>query len=173
MVKENGLVMMTEEEFKSVCKCYEKNLSDQQNEHEYETDLICKDYERTIDTLKKEHEYDTKHLTRRIELLQKAVADLIHTNRPNRCKDVRVSKKDFLEMYQKALDEMFAIMDGEKETDKTPDDVSNDIYGHDITVHWNGIYCNCGDGATPSNILIPAIEEVLDEDDSEYEESPF
>ena len=167
MVKENGMVMMTEEEFKSVCKCYEKNLSDQQNEHEYETDLICKDYERTIDTLKRERDYDIKHLTRRIELLQEAIMDLLHTDRGNLSHDVRVPKKDFLEMYQKALDTMFDIMD--KTTgDETPDDIPNDIYGHDITVHWHGIYCNCGDGATPSNHIIPGIEGVLDEDESEY-----
>ena len=37
------------------------------------------------------------------------------------------------------------------------------IYGHDFTIHWNGIYCNVGDGATPANHIIPAIEDCSEE----------
>lgn len=144
MVKENGMVMMTEQE------------------HNLELDLICKDYEKEQDKLEKEHEREIKYLTRRIELLQKALTELIH-NDNHGCHDVRVSKADFLEMYQKALDEMFDNMEK-----PNCDELPNDIYGHDITVHWNGIYCNCGDGAVVSNNLIPGIEGVLDEDDTEY-----
>lgn len=143
MVKENGMVMMTEQE------------------HNLELDIICKDYERERDILKTEHEHDIKKLTRRIELLQTALTDLLHNE--NRCHDVRVSKTDFLEMYNKALDVFFDNMEK-----PNFDDLPNDIYGKDFTVHWNGIYCNCGDGAVVSNNLIPGIEGVLDEDDTEY-----
>ena len=164
MVKENGMVMMTEEEFKSVCKCYEKNIADQKGEHEYETDLICKDYEKTICILKEEHETDMAILNQRIEFMQTAILEL--SKGAATTTDMRVSKADFLAIYQKALDKFFDIM--EKTTDETPDEVQNDIYGHDVTIHWHGIYCNCGDGAIPSNHIIPGIEGVNDEDPNEY-----
>lgn len=133
MVKENGMVMMTEKEL------------DRMNT---EKDELIKQYEK------------------RIEFMQTAILELSKGAAPTN--DMRVSKTDFLAIYQKALDNFFSIMDGEKETDKTPDEVENDIYGHDITVHWHGIYCNCGDGAIPSNHIIPGIEGVNDEDDYEY-----
>ena len=72
--------------------------------------------------------------------------------------DVRVSRVDFLKIYDNALNEMF----------DAPEDEDNDIYGYDITVHWHGIYCNCGDGAIPCNHIIPAIMNCNEEDDEEY-----
>ena len=59
-------------------------------------------------------------------------------------------------MYNEALDDMF----------ENPE--NNDIYGYNITVHWHGIYCNCGDGATPCNHIIPAIVSCYEEDNEEY-----
>ena len=129
MVKENGMVMMTEQE------------------HALELDIICKDYEREIKTLKEDYE-------KRLEFLQEAVKQLMVT-RTTSTADIKVGKRDFLAIYNKALDEMCSSED-------------NYIYGHDITVHWHGIYCNCGDGAVPSNYIIPSIKEMLDEDDDEY-----
>ena len=130
MVKENGMVMMTERELERM-------------EHE------------------KEQLYKECH--RRIELLQQAITDLLHKadHGPH---DVRVSKTDFLQMYQKALDYMWE----QEEKSEDPCDGSNDIYGKNFTVHWNGIYCDCGDGAAPSNYIIPAIEGIDDEDPTEY-----
>lgn len=128
MVKENGMVMMTETE---------------------------------LNRMKVEHENEIQDYARRIELLQEAITELIHSKKDG-CKDVRVSKKDFLEMYETALNEMW-----EKET-QGKDIYDGDIYGKDFTVHWNGIYCNCGDGATASNNIIPGIEGCYDEDSTEY-----
>ena len=138
MVKENGMVMMTEQE------------------NDLELDIICKDYERKQNIREKEHNEEIKTLMRRIELLQTAITELIH-NTNHGSHDVRVSKTDFLEMYQTALDYMWEH-----------DDEENDIYGKDFFVHWNGIYCNCGDGAAVSNYLIPGIEGINEEDDTEY-----
>ena len=121
MVKENGMVMMTE----------------------------------------KEHDQEIETLTRRIELMQQAILEL--SKGATLSSDARVSKADFLAIYQKALDEMFDNMEKEN-----CDELPNNIYGHDITVHWNGIYCNCGDGATPSNYIIPGIEDCNEEDPTEY-----
>lgn len=132
MVKENGMVMMTERELERM---------------EREKTELVKDYEK------------------RLELMQDAIKQLMKEGATS--EDVRVSKADFLAIYNKALNEMFDIMDGCL-GDETPDDVANDIYGHDVTVHWHGIYCNCGDGATACNYIIPGIEGVNEEDPTEY-----
>ena len=128
MVKENGMVMMTERELERM--------------ERKKTELV-KDYEK------------------RLELMQDAIKQLMKEGGTS--EDVRVSKKDFLTIYNKALNEMFDLME-KPNFDEQP----NDIYGHDITVHWHGIYCNCGDGAVVCNNLIPGIEGVISEDDSEY-----
>lgn len=155
MVKENGMVMMTQEEFNRICKCYEKNIADQKDEHEYETDLICKDYERTIDTLKQEHREDVANYEKRLELMQKALLELTH-NVDTIPHDKRISKADFVAMHSAAVRDMDGLED-------------NDIYGYDVTVHWHGIYCNCGDGAVAANNIVPGIEGVMDEDPTEYD----
>ena len=85
-----------------------------------------------------------KEYEKRIDFMHKAILELSKETEPH--KDTRVTKTDFLAIYQKALDYMW---------DHAED---NDIYGYDFTVHWHGIYCNCSDGATPSNYLIPGIE---------------
>ena len=55
-------------------------------------------------------------------------------------------------MYDMAVNEMFETNSEE-----------NDVYGHNITVHWHGMYCSCSDGATPSNYIIPAIVDCDNE----------
>ena len=66
--------------------------------------------------------------------------------------DRLVSKEEFLEIYNAALTLMF-------------NDIDNSlIYGKDVTIHWNGIYCNCGDGATAYNHIIQGIQDVIDEE---------
>lgn len=122
MVKENGMVMLSENELEQM------SIEKEQVELDYQ---------------------------RRIELLQEAVATLAR-GLDNGPQGVRVSKIDFLEIYNKALDDM----------DENPED--NDIYGNDFFIYWNGIYCNCGDGAVACNNIIPGIEGVLDEDPTEY-----
>lgn len=128
MVRENGMVMMTETE---------------------------------LDGIQSEHLNKIKEYERRIELLREALKKRMTKEAPS--EDVRVSRLDFLALYNEALDEMF-----DNFAKENSDETLNDIYGHDITVHWHGIFCNCGDGATPSNIIIPAIEEVDNEDPTEY-----
>lgn len=112
--------------------------------------------EREFDQIKKEYEKLELDYKRRIELLQKAVADLVRGTEAQHTA-VRVSRIDFLEMYETALSYMW---------DHSDED--NDIYGKDFTIHWNGIYCNCGDGAAPSNHIIPGIEFLNEEDPTEY-----
>lgn len=155
MVKENGMVMMTDEEFKRVCTCYEKNLTDQKQEHDEIFNMVCKEYEREITTLKKEMEEAKEEYEKRLALMQKALMELTKEvdTVPN---GKRVSKADFLAMHSAAVRDM------------DDDFENNDIYGYDFIVYWHGIYCNCGDGATPANCLVPGIEECLEEDPTEY-----
>lgn len=129
MVKENGMVMMTEEEFTKM----QLRISNT----ETEKDQITLDYER------------------RLELMQKALIELSRET-TTVSHDVRVPKADFIAMHSMAVHEMDGCED-------------NDIYGYDITVHWHGFYCNCGDGATPANYIIPGVEDCNEEDPTEYE----
>lgn len=128
MVKENGMVMMTEQE---------------------------------LDRMEREHKQSIEDYEKRLELMQEAIKQLMKEGGTS--EDVRVGKIDFLAIYKKALNEMFDNMEK-----PNYEELPNDIYGHDITVHWHGIYCNCGDGAVPSNYLIPSIEEMIEEDNSEW-----
>lgn len=102
------------------------------------------------------YEREIEGLEKRLEMLQKAVLKLSAKHGDQT--DVRVSKLDFLRMYNIALDDMW---------DRPSDDV-NDIYGYDVTIHWHGVYCDCSDGATPSNYIIPALESLCEEDSEEY-----
>lgn len=128
MVKENGMVMLTEKELEQIEREHKRNIED---------------YEK------------------RLEIMQDAIKQLMKEGTPST--DIRVPKIDFLAIHQKALDEMFDIMEK-----PNGDELPNDIYGHDVTVHWHGIYCNCGDGAIVENNIIPGIEGVVDEDPTEY-----
>ena len=64
--------------------------------------------------------------------------------------DVKVTKREFLEVYGEAMNDL-----GSDECE---------LYGNDVTVHWHGIYCNCGDGASAYNNIVSEIEGVIDED---------
>lgn len=110
-----------------------------------------------LNELRKEKEQDAMHYEKRIELLQEAIITLTK-GRKDPLNAVRVPKADFLKIYHKALDDM----------DNHADAYDTDIYGYDFTVHWHGIYCNCGDGAIAYNNIIPGIEGVLEEDPTEY-----
>ena len=43
------------------------------------------------------------------------------------------------------------------------DGMEDDIYGHDITVHFHGLYCNCQDGAMAFNYIIEGVNECAEE----------
>ena len=73
----------------------------------------------------------------------------------------KVTRKEFLELYDAAM-KMLDYYDGTKEKDRF-----NHIYGYDVTIHWNGVYCNCSDGATAWNHIISNIESVNEELDDE------
>lgn len=133
MVKENGMVMMTEKE---------------------------------LDRIEREHLEKIEEYEKRVSFMQSAIKQLLKEGTPT--KDTRVARIDFLAIYNIALNEMFDNFEKECDSDDPTEELPNEIYGHDITIHWHGIYCNCGDGATPSNIIIPAIEEVDNEDPTEY-----
>ena len=128
MVKENGMVMLTEKE---------------------------------LERIEREHEQTTKDYEKRLELMQEAIKQLM--KKDGVFEDVRVSKIDFVAIYNKALEDFFSKVEM-----PNGDELPNDIYGYDFTIHWHGIYCNCGDGAAPSNYIISGIEGIIDEDPTEY-----
>lgn len=110
--------------------------------------------ERRIEHHKKQLDELKAEYKKRLELMQKALMELTQKTDTTH-HDVRISKADFVAMHTQAVCDMDGLED-------------NDIYGYDITVHWHGFYCNCGDGAAPANYIIPGIEDCLDEDPTEY-----
>ena len=122
MVKENGMIMISENEMNEI-------FSIKNNQIE-ELEIANK-------------------------MLRKAMLQL--TSKEN-ISDVRVSRQDFIKMYNSAIEFMFNNMETE----------DNDIYGHNVTVHWHGMYCDCSDGTTPSNFIIPAIKDCDNEIGEEY-----
>ena len=107
--------------------------------------------EEELETAKKK----IKELEVANKMLRNAILQLTKNKRET--VDVRVSRKDFLKLHEVAVDELFEFQHED-----------NDIYGYPVTVHWHGIYCDCSDGATPSNHIIPGIlscDEELDEEE--------
>ena len=118
MLKQDGMIMMTEKE---------------------------------LDNIVKENALKIKKLETEKEMLRKAVLKLALNK--GGTPDVRVSRNDFVKIYNDAVNYMF----------DHPELDDNDVYGYDVTVHWHGIYCNCSDGATAANHIIPAIENCEEE----------
>lgn len=121
MVKENGMVMMTVEEFAETAN--------------------------KVELLKNE-----------IRELREAL--LIATrNRDKEAKkdDIRVSMATFYNLTQEIL----------KRDDGDTINMETDIFGHDVTVHFHGLYCDCYDGASVFNTVIEAVGECAKEYDDE------
>jgi len=69
--------------------------------------------------------------------------------------DICLKRQTFLDVYNRCFN-------------REDEDIDPDIYGHDVSVHWHGLWCNCGDGATACNNIIYGIEGCIDEDDGDY-----
>ena len=79
----------------------------------------------------------------------------------------KVTREEFLRIYNEELKKVFETNDNDVYG------TDNAIYGHDVTIHWNGIYCSVSDGATAYNHIITAIQDAmteLDEDDYQWKE---
>lgn len=123
MVRENGMVMMSESEFNARISVNRDQI---------------------------------KELEKRCEMLTDALLKLT-AQRETAQGDVKIPKADFIKIYNDAVNYMFDHYDED-----------NDIYGYDVTIHWHGMYCNCGDGAAPSNHIVGGLECLYDEDPDEY-----
>lgn len=64
--------------------------------------------------------------------------------------DIKVSRSEFLDIYNLAMNDLGADM--------------CELYGHNITVHWHGIYCDCSDGAAAWNHIITNIRGIIEEE---------
>lgn len=78
----------------------------------------------------------------------------------NETEDKKISRKDFVMLHEYMVKQMDNVADNFTKE-------NNAIYGHEITVHWHGFYCDCSDGAIPANNIIPAIQSVDDEEGDE------
>ena len=70
-------------------------------------------------------------------------------NRESQTGDVLVSMNTFYNLAMSATSD--------------DDGMEEDIYGHDITVHFHGLYCNCQDGAIPYNNIIEGVKGCAEE----------
>lgn len=114
-----------------------------------------------------EMEYnELKSKDNEIELLMKEIVELrtallkATRNKKMKTKDIRVSMATFYNLTQEIL----------RHEDGDEIDMETDIYGHDVTVHFHGLYCNCQDGASCFNYVIEGVggcaEECSEEDDA-------
>lgn len=84
---------------------------------------------------------------------------LLQMEKKTDTEDIKVTRKQFCDFRDIAEQLMFNGTEDEGER--------FGCYGKDVTVHWNGMYCNCEDGAAPSNYIFPAILELDEECDDE------
>lgn len=101
-------------------------------------------------------------LKKQINTLRKLLFKVL-SGQNNGTEDVKLTRQEFIDLHHQALNYMF---------DEEVDDIGDrgeetGVYGKMITVHWNGVYCECSDGAIASNAIIPAIKEVIDEEEDE------
>lgn len=70
--------------------------------------------------------------------------------------DIQLRREDFIKLWFYGEEQMDLVT--ENFTEK-----NNLVYDNDMEVHWMGYFCNCFDGATVANYIIPAIQSVDDE----------
>lgn len=101
-----------------------------------------------------EHEAKVKDLEDRIKLLQNAIMKLSAKNNAAEsfANDIELSLHDFMDIRDKHLSMEF-------------EDDNCNIYGHDVTVHWSGFYCNCSDGAQAENYIIEGVRGLIEDED--------
>ena len=100
---------------------------------------------------------EIEDLKDRIDMLQDA---LIEATVPGQHKDQQVTRRYFMEMYNKCVARMFE--EDEKGIENGPYDKK--IYLNHMYVHWNGMYCDCSSGAIIANEMIPTIKSIDDEE---------
>lgn len=89
-----------------------------------------------------------------VQYLRSATIKMLKRFKDNPTEDVELTRREFVETYEAAVDDMF-----ENDND------DNEIYGCNATVHWHGLYCDCADGAQVFNYIISAIKDLSDEID--------
>ena len=68
-------------------------------------------------------------------------------NRMMGTSDKLVTREKFMKKYNKELAK----------------DDHGKLYGHDVTIHWNGMFCSVSDGATAYNHIICGLEDAMTE----------
>ena len=100
---------------------------------------------------------ESKDLVDAKERILKLQSLLFKVTSARKTEDIELTRREFLTMYSEAVDYMFDDKTGENRE-------NNPIYGKDVTIHWNGVYCNCSDGASAYEHISDAIEGILEEE---------
>ena len=98
---------------------------------------------------------EIENLKSRIDMLQEALLKITSEKKEDSInKDIRISRKDFVTLWEKCTE-------NNKDGEFRYEDL---VYGKNVTVHWNGFYCDCVDGAVAYNNIITSITSVDDEE---------
>lgn len=97
-----------------------------------------------LESMKKE----TADLKKEVEELRNALLQATR-NKEMKTEDILVSMRTFYNLAMSAT--------------SSDDGMEDDIYGHDFTVHFHGLYCNCQDGAIPYNNIVEGVGECAEE----------
>ena len=101
------------------------------------------------------------NLMEKIDRLEKEVKELREAlliatrGKKETTKDIKVSMSTFYNLTQEIL----------RREDDDIINMEDDIYGHDVTVHFHGLYCNCQDGAAAFNYVIEAVDACASEEE--------
>ena len=101
---------------------------------------------------------EVEHLRQRNKMLEEAVASFMSKTESNPGSEVLVPRTTFCNIYNGMVATMLDTVD---DAEKSP------VYTKDMYVSWNGIKCNCQNGAAVSNYIVSAIEDIEDEYDGD------
>lgn len=101
-----------------------------------------------IESLKNDfYELTDRRIEKETEIAKRALFKVLSEKKTE---DIKVSRQEFLDIYDLAMDGL-----GSDECE---------LYENEVTVHWHGIYCNCSDGAVAYNNIITGIKNVIKEE---------
>ena len=110
--------------------------------------------EKATEALAEEDYTTVEDIESRPEYVIEFLLDLVEQHDKNEL----VTPRQFKERYEAELDKMFS-------TDEKVS-VSAHIYGYPVKLTWNGLTCDLGDGAIPTQALLPALTSVIEESEA-------
>lgn len=144
-------------------KCIRKLIDEFESSHKEIVNFINEKEETEMKTTEKENDIQIAAKDEKIKMLENEIKELREAlllatrGKKMKTKDIKVSMSTFYNITQEIL----------RREDNDKINMEDDIYGHDVTVHFHGLYCNCLDGASVFNSVIEGVAECAEENDEE------